>query len=347
MPSSSSQNDIAVALIGFGYWGPNLARNFSRQRECRLAAICDVNPERLEQARENYPGAALSSDAGKLMDNPNIDAILIATPVSTHFALARQALMAGKDILVEKPLTSTAADAEILVNLAREKGCILAVDHTFLYTGAVRKIADIVRDGGIGELIYLDSVRVNLGLFQHDVSVIYDLATHDLSIMSFLVSEEPFAVQATGVRYGAENVESIAHIHLEYLSGLIVNCHVNWLSPVKIRKTLIGGSNKMIVYDDMSTDEKVKIYDKGIIISETDPGRINRMKVEYRMGDMVTPQIGTREALDLETEEFLNCIRSRKRPVSDGELGLRVVRQLEGCSKSIAGGGTKIVLGEL
>jgi predicted dehydrogenase len=338
---------IKIGLIGYGYWGPNLARNFSRQPDCRLAAICELEQARLDAAtrlhQSNQPlqGTVCFQD---LLDNPEIDLIVIATPTSTHYDLTRQALLAGKDVLVEKPMTSTLQDAEELVKIAEASGRVLAVDHTFLYTPAVQKIRDLVRSGSIGTPIYLDSVRINLGLFQHDANVVQDLATHDFSIASFLFDEQPSSVQAIGVRYGSHKLESIAYLHVGYRNGFFMHLHVNWMSPVKIRQMLIAGSDKMIVFDDMEPSEKVRVYDKGIIVSSPDSETTYRLKVDYRSGDMVAPHLPAREALDVQASHVLECVRARKRPLSDGRLGLEVVRLLEGCTESLRRGGARVEL---
>jgi predicted dehydrogenase len=338
---------IKVGLIGYGYWGPNLARNFSRQPDCRLAAICDLDQARLDSAISLYqsnPPIQSSTCFQSLLDNPDIDLIVIATPTSTHYELTRQALLAGKDVLVEKPMTSTVKEAEELVNIAETTGRVLAVDHTFLFTPAIQKIRDLVRSGSIGTPIYLDSVRINLGLFQHDTNVVEDLATHDFSIASFLFEEQPSSVQATGVCYGSDKVESIAYLHVGYRNGFFMHLHVNWMSPVKIRQMLIAGSQKMIVFDDMEPSEKVRVYDKGIIVARPDSETTYRLRVDYRSGDMVAPHLPAREALDVEASHLLECVRARKKPLSDGRLGLDVVRLLEGCTESLRRDGARIEL---
>ena len=333
---------VSVALVGYGYWGPNLARNFSRLPECELVAICDSDPERADMAKRDYPYAKVSSKYEDILDDDSIRAVLIATPVMYHYELARRALVAGKDILVEKPLTSSSRHAEELVNLADQKGCVLAVDHTFLYTGAVKKIAEIVHSGELGSVVYIDSVRINLGLFQHDVNVIWDLAPHDLSIITHLFDRSAVSAQAVGIRYGSNRLESVAYTHLEYDNEAVAHCHFNWVSPVKIRRVLITGTEKMIVYDDMEQNEKVKVFDKGIVLVEGDRDSYDSIRVGYRTGDIVAPNIPVREALEVEAEHFLECVRTRAKPLSDGQFGLNVVRQLEACQQSLDNGGTKV-----
>ena len=344
---------VGLGLVGYGYWGPNLARNFSRQPGCRLVAICDVDESRLAGAALEYPGTQVTDTYQDLLDNPDIQAILIATPVSSHHPLALAAFDAGKDVFVEKPIATTVTEGAEMVSKAETTGRLLAVDHTFLFTGAVRKIKELISAGEIGDLIYIDSVRVNLGLFQDDVNAIFDLAPHDISIATYLTGEDPVFAQATGMCYGTDDTESVAYTHLEYAGGMISHSHLSWLSPVKIRRTIIAGSRKMIVYDDMEPSEKIKIYDKGIVkkqhdlnyrdILDLDTER--KVKIDYRTGDMVAPNFSKREALDLEAEHFVDCVRTRKTPLSDGKFGLRVLRQIEACSASIKQNGGRVSLG--
>ena len=253
---------VGIGLVGFGYWGPNLARNFSSHKDCRLVAICEVNQDRAELAARGYPSTTITQNYHDLLKNDEISAIVIATPVDVHFQLVKDALMAHKDVLVEKPIARTIAEAKELVAVAEKNGCILAVDHTFLFTGAVKKIKEIIDSGDLGKILYVDSVRINLGLFQQDVNVIYDLAPHDLSIVAYLIDDDPVYVRAMGACHAHTSLENIAYLHLEYADGMIAHFHFNWLAPVKIRRFLIGGTNKMIVYDDLESSEKVKVYDK-------------------------------------------------------------------------------------
>ena len=338
---------IGIGLIGYGYWGPNLARNFASQPECRILGICDTRKDRTEAAAFAYPGVEVSNHYQFILNHAEIDLVLIATPVMTHFQLAKEALLAGKDVLVEKPLTCCSHEAAELIRVAEENERILAVDHTFLYSGAVEKIKELVGSGELGEITYFDSFRVNLGLFQTDVSVIYDLAPHDLSIIDYLIEREPVTVQAMGIRHGNHHVEHLAYMHLEYDDNVIAHFHLNWLAPVKIRRTLIGGSKKMIVYDDMEPSEKVKVYDKGIVMTEEDPAAPMRWRVDYRIGDMVAPKLVHREPLNAETEHILSCVKNRIRPRADGEAGYRVARILEATQRSIDNGGTRVMLGEV
>ena len=338
---------VNIGLVGYGYWGPNLARNFHQQPGCRLAAVCDLDQARVELAGRVYPSNPPMHRTTRfrdLLDNPEIDLIVIATPTSTHYELARQALLAGKDVFVEKPMTAGVEEAQEVLEIAEANNRILAVDHTFLYTPAVQKIRELVRGGAIGKPIYLDSVRINLGLFQHDANVVQDLATHDFAIASFVIEEQPNSVQATGVCYGSDKLESIAYLHVGYPSGFFMHLHVNWVSPVKIRQMLIAGSQKMIVFDDLVPSEKVRLYDRGIIVSRPDLEAAYRLKVDYRAGDMIAPHLAAREALDAEASHVLDCVRERKQPLSDGRLGIQVVRLLAGCNESLRRGGARIEL---
>ncbi|MBI5165418.1 MAG: Gfo/Idh/MocA family oxidoreductase [Magnetospirillum sp.] len=333
---------VGIGLVGYGYWGPNLARNFSRRRDCRLVQICDRSTTRAELARQHYPNTSVTTEYEDLLNDPAVDAIIVATPVDAHFHLASQALDAGKDVLVEKPLTSTIAEAEALVALARRRGRILAVDHTFLFTGAVLRMRELVAAGELGDIIYMDSVRVNLGLFQHDVNVIWDLAPHDLSIFQYVCGTRPVAVRAMGHRTHSDLHESVAYVHLEYGGAAVAHCHVNWVSPVKLRLSMIAGTRKMIVFDDMEHSEKIKVYDKGISVRDIDRDTYNQVRVDYRTGDMWAPKLGMREALDLEAEEFIASVRDRHQPRVDGEFGLDIVRQLAACQRSIELGGERV-----
>jgi predicted dehydrogenase len=334
-----------VGIIGYGYWGPRLARNFNSIEECEVAAIADMNPDRLEHARVHYRASEALSDASALLDRDDIDAVAIATPVASHHALAQEALSKGKHVLIEKPMTRTAAEGRELIDLARETGLKLMVDHTFVYTGAVQKLREFVNAGELGDLFYFDSVRVNLGLFQHDVNVIWDLAPHDFSIMSHLVDERPVSVSAVGashIDYTDRPLENIAYVTVNFDSGLIAHFHVNWLTPVKVRKMLIGGSKKMVVYDDLEPDEKIKLYDKGVAI-ET-PEEAYEALVQYRIGDAYMPVVPRHEALNVECRHFLRCIVNDEQPLTDGEAGLEVVRLLEATDRSLKEHGKAIRL---
>lgn len=334
---------IKIGIIGYGYWGPNLVRNFSECGTAEVRAVSDLRPERLKPVAARYPAIQATANYRDLLDNPGIDAIAIATPVSTHFDLALQALKAGKHVLVEKPFTATADQARILIEEADRRKLTLMVDHTFLFTPAVRKIKELVQSGDLGRLYYYDSVRVNLGLFQHDVNVLWDLAVHDLSIMDFILGARPQAVSATGMAHVAGQPEDMAFLTCYFADSVIAHFHVNWLAPVKIRRTLIGGDRKMIVYDDLEPSEKIKVYDKGITVNE--PEGIYKMMVGYRTGDMWAPQLATTEALLAEARHFAECVETGKRPLTDGQAGLNVVRILEAASASIRNRGQPVELG--
>jgi len=334
---------VGIGVIGYGYWGPNLVRNFSEAPGAKLVGISDVRPERLTHAAGRYPAAETFQRCDELLANPSIDAIAIATPASTHFELALAALKAGKHVLVEKPLAYTSTQAAELIEEADRRNLILMVDHTFVYTGAVRKIRELVADGALGNIYYYDAVRVNLGLFQHDVNVIWDLAVHDLSILDFVLGEYPLALSATAMNHIAGQPENIAYITLYFAESKIAHLHVNWLAPVKVRRTLIGGSERMIVYDDIEPSEKVKVYDKGVAIS---PPReeVYQLLVSYRSGDMWAPKLDQTEGLQTEVRHFLDCIEHQKRPQTDGNTGLRIVRLLEAAEESMRSRGKLIEL---
>ena len=334
---------IGVGVIGYGYWGPNLVRNFAEAPGSQVVAVSDLRPERLDLARRRYPVIETTTDYHDLLADARIDAIAIATPVSTHFELAMQVLQAGKHVWVEKPLAATSEQAIRLIGEADRRNRMLMVDHTFVYTGAVRKIRELVATNGLGDIYYYDSVRVNLGLFQHDVNVIWDLAVHDLSIMDYVLPSQPCAVSATGMSHVLGEPENIAYLTLFFDNCLIAHIHVNWLAPVKVRRTLIGGSRKMIVYDDLEPSEKVKVYDKGITINES-PESIYQMLIGYRTGDMWAPQLDMTEALRTEALHFIRCIEEGERPITDGEAGLRVVRILEAATQSMAKRGLLVQL---
>jgi len=334
---------IRIGVIGYGYWGPNLVRNFVEVPGAEVGVICDLRPEQLAKAQARYPAVETTTDYREMVASPRIDAIAIATPVSSHFELAMQALQAGKHVLVEKPLAATSDQALRLIEEADRRNRVLMVDHTFVYTSAVRKIQELVTSNGLGDIYYYDSVRVNLGLFQHDVNVIWDLAVHDLSIMDYVLPLQPQAVSATGMSHIRGEPENVAYLTVFFDSCLIAHIHVNWLAPVKVRRTLIGGSRKMIVYDDLEPSEKVKIYDKGITINES-PESIYQMLISYRIGDMWAPHLERTEALRTEALHFLSCIEHGERPITNGEAGLRVVRIIEAAVQSMAERGQLVEL---
>lgn len=323
---------IRVGVIGYGYWGPNIVRNLHALESTRVEMVCDSSPSALARARKAYPGVRTASDAWEVLRSPDVDAVAVITPVWTHYELAKAALENGKHVFIEKPLTSTSEQAQELIELAARKRLTIMVDHTFLFTGAVRKIRELTESGDLGDLYYYDSLRVNLGLFQHDVSVIWDLAPHDLSIMDHLIKGEPEAVVATGERH-LNGVEDVAFMTIYFPGSVIAHINVNWLSPVKIRTTLIGGQKKMLVWNDLVADEKIRVYDKGVQMN-TGEG-IRNMLVSYRTGDMWAPQVQQLEALHVELGYFADCILKSETPFNDGHAGLRVVRMLEAAEASI------------
>lgn len=334
---------INIGIIGYGYWGPNLVRNFNACPGARVKMVSDLRAERLAHVAAHYPAVKTTMAAEDLFKDPTIDAIAIATPVYTHFKLAMAALEAGKHVFVEKPLTSTSEEGEKMLAKARQVGKIVMVDHTFIYTGAVRKMKELVDKGDLGRLYYYDSVRVNLGLFQHDVNVLWDLAVHDLSIMDFVLGRPVKAVSATGMAHVPGKPEDVAYMTCYFEQDLIAHFHVNWLSPVKVRQTLLGGDKKMIVFDDLDPSEKIKVYDKGITVTENSES-VYKLMVGYRSGDMWAPQIATTEALAIEAKHFVDCINNGTSPVTDGKSGLRVVKILEAATFSMKQRGIPIEL---
>ena len=325
---------IKLGVIGYGYWGPNLVRNFMEAPGSTVVAVSDLRSERLNQLTARYPTIKTSANTQDLLDDPEIDALAIATPVSTHFEIAMAALRAGKHVLVEKPLAANSDQALRLIDEAAARKRVLMVDHTFVYTGAVRKIRELITKNQLGEIYYYDAVRVNLGLFQHDVNVIWDLAIHDLSIMDYVLPSRAVAVSATGISNIPGQPENVAYITLFFGTPQIAHVHVNWLTPVKVRHTLIGGSDKMILYDDLEPSEKVKVYDKGVRVSQS-PEDVYEMLVSYRSGDMWAPRLDSTEALHTEALHFIDCIQNHKQPETDGHAGLRLVRIVEAAERSL------------
>ena len=323
---------IRVGVIGYGYWGPNIVRNFHGQDHTRVEMLCDKDLHALARANRSYPSIEVTTDPYAVLKSPNVDAVAVITPVWTHYEIAKAALEHGKHVFVEKPFTSTSDQAAELIDLAERKNLKIMVDHTFLFTGSVRKIRELNDSGALGDLYYYDSWRVNLGLFQHDVSVIWDLAPHDLSIMDHLIKGDPEAIVATGEKH-LNGVEDIAFMTIYFPNNVIAHINVNWLSPVKIRTTLIGGEKKMLVWNDLVADEKIRVYDKGVEFASGD--KVHELLVNYRSGDMWAPRIEQLEALRVESEYFADCIMNDKTPINDGEAGLRVVRMLEAADCSI------------
>jgi len=329
-----------IGVIGCGYWGPNLLRNFAENEAAQLRWICDLDEDRLNAMGRRYPVAQTTSDYRRLLDDDELDAVAVVTPVATHFAIAKEFLRAGKHVLIEKPLTAGVAEAEELIELAEVNKRTLMVDHTFVYTGAVRKMKEIVSSGELGDLLYFDSVRINLGLFQRDINVLWDLAPHDLSIMDYLIERQPEGLSAIGSCHIEAGIENIAYLIMKFPDDFIAHFHFNWLAPVKIRHTLIAGSSKMILYDDIEPTEKVRIYDKGVTANRVGDREADyQTLVSYRTGDVWAPKLDTTEALRYVAAEFLDSIRLGRPPLTDGRAGLRVVRLLEAAQQSIKNGG--------
>jgi predicted dehydrogenase len=332
---------LKIGVIGYGYWGPNLVRNLSELEDCHVTAVADLDPVKVALVQRRYPTLHATTEIDEVLTAPDIEAVVIATPVRTHYALAMQALRNGKDVWLEKPMTETADQAKRLVEEAERRGRVLHVDHTFVYTGAVRKMREIIAGGDLGKMLYYDATRVNLGLFQHDVNVISDLAVHDFAILDYLLDESPVAVTASGTSHYPGTPENLAHVTLYYDSGTIAHIGVNWLAPVKVRQVLVGGSNKMIVYDDLQPSEKVKVYDTGVSFA-TDPTQIHQMRVGYRTGDMCAPKLEGGEALSFAAQHFVDCATSRRQTLTPGEAGLRIVEIIEAATLSMRGRGRSV-----
>jgi predicted dehydrogenase len=324
---------LKFGVVGYGYWGPNIVRNLRVLEGCEVVGICDRTAAARKRIQAAHPGIPVHSDFHELVKSPEVGAIAVITPVWTHYELAKAALENGKHVFVEKPFTSNAAQAEELINLAAKKKLQIMVDHTFLFTGAVRKIQKLLKEGTLGNLYYYDSTRVNLGLFQHDCNVIWDLAPHDLSIMNHLLHKDAEAISATGQAHLNE-FEDIAFITAYFPDKMIAHVNVNWISPVKVRTTLIGGEKKMLVWNDLEADEKLKIYDKGVDVKNQEG--VYNLLVSYRSGDMWAPQVEQVEALKLELGYFVECVKKNETPFNDGVAGLKVVKMLEAASKSLA-----------
>lgn len=334
---------LRIAVVGCGYWGQNLLRNFCELEEAEVATVCDFDPRALTRAQRRYPTIEISQNYEDVIDNSGIDAVVLATPVCSHFQMAKQALENGKHVLVEKPLARRSDDVLELMEIADSSGKTLMVDHTFLYTGAVRRMKALIDAGELGELLYFDSVRIALGLLQQDINVLWDLGPHDLSIMSYLIDREPISISAIGVKHLNTPFENIAYVTIQFENNLIAHFHLNWLAPVKVRRSLVGGSKKMIVYDDMEPSEKIKVYDKGIVVNR-DPERRERMLAGYRNGDMMAPNLETTEALRLMAREFATSAMAGRRPLTDGYAGYKVVRLLEAAQQSMDQNGRTVML---
>ncbi|MBK8504894.1 MAG: Gfo/Idh/MocA family oxidoreductase [Saprospiraceae bacterium] len=333
---------INIAVVGFGYWGPNLVRNFANTPDCKVRYIVEKDERQYTKIKNLYPGVEAVTNYGQVINDQEVDAIVIATPVYTHFQLASQALSHGKHVLLEKPMTGSVDEALKLISIAEKNDRVLMVDHTYLYTSAVKKIKQLVDDGIIGRIQYIDSTRINLGLFQRDVNVLWDLAPHDISICDYLMDEKPLAVQAVGVSHTENGIENIAYLTLFYPENRIAHFNCSWISPVKIRHMLIGGDEKMIVFNDLETTEKIRIYDKGYkLIPEDDRSDV---LIDYRVGDIMIPKIPQTEALSDMAKDFVAAVSKGKKPISDFNSGLFVVSILEAASESIKNDGKKIKL---
>jgi len=335
--------NVRVGVIGCGYWGPNLVRNFARHPHAQVESVCDVRYERATRVGAEYRVATVTDRAEEVLRAPDLDLVVIATPCFTHFDLARQALEAGKHVLVMKPLTTRSDHAEELCAIAQRQGVLLAVDHTFVFTGAVRKMKELIAAGEIGQPYYFDSVRINLGLFQPDVNVVWDLAPHDVSIMDFLLGLDPVSVAAIGAAHGDSRTENIAYVTVRYEGSLLGHIHVNWLAPAKVRRTIVGGSRRMMIYDDVEPSEKLRVYDKGFSVNASGVGESDyQFMVSYRSGDMRAPRLDTKEALAVEVENIVNAVGGQEPLVADGHAGWRVVRILEAAQSSMERGGQMV-----
>ncbi len=333
---------INIAIIGYGYWGPNLVRNFANAKDCKVHTVVDFRTERLEVVKKNHINVNTTNNTEDVFSNNDIDAIVIATPVFTHFELAKKALENGKHVLLEKPMTSSVHEAEQLIEMADKFQKVLMVDHTFLYTGAVQKMKKMIDTNEIGNIKYFDSTRINLGLFQPDVNVLWDLAPHDISILNYLIKEKPYSVQATGISHTNNGIENIAFLTVNYNSDFIAHFNCSWTSPVKIRMMLIGGDKKMVVFNDLEPTEKIKVYDTGYN-HKTDEEK-NRILVDYRAGDIFIPKIENREALAGMATDFISAIINNSMPISNYQSGLDVIKILEASQKSIKNKGKEIII---
>jgi len=332
---------IKIAVIGYGYWGPNIVRNFSFVEDADVVCVCDFDSNRLKTVNKLYPAIRTTTDCHELLTSPDIDAVAIVTPVFTHYELAKRALQNGKHVFVEKPFTATVAEAEDLIALAERKNLTIMVDHTFLFTGAVRKIKEVIQNNLLGNLYYFDSTRVNLGLFQHDINVLWDLLPHDLSIMDYVIDERPIAILATGKAH-LNGHEDTAYATVFFSNNMIGHFNVNWLSPVKIRNILISGDQKMLVWNDLDADEKIKIYDRGVDVETRE--NIEELLINYRSGDAWIPKVEQLEALTVEANYFVECVTNNKTPINGGHAGLRVVKLLEAATQSLKQMGKTITI---
>lgn len=324
---------LNIAVIGYGYWGPNIVRNFYSFKNVNVEFICDINPSSLKKSQQDFPFIKTTKNPKSIFSSQKIDAVAIVTPLSTHYELTKKALLSGKHVFVEKPFVSNSQQAKELLEISTKRKLIIMVDHTFLFTGSVRKIKELINNNVIGKLYYYDSIRVNLGLFQNDTNVLWDLAPHDFSIMDYLIDEKPVGVVATGKDHFERGLEDTAFITVFFENNIIAHFNFNWLSPVKIRSVFIGGSKKMVVWNDLESNEKIKIYDKGVKIMNKK--NVRNILVDYRIGDILVPKIDMTEALKLEVGYFIDCVLKHKKPVNDGYQGLRIIKLLEATHSSL------------
>lgn len=327
---------IKIGVIGCGYWGPNLIRNFSQLEEVDVAYVCDLDELKLSRIKKVYPNIKTAQNYLEILKDPEVKGVCIATPLETHYKIAKEALLNNKNVLVEKPFVENSKEAEELIGIAEKNNLVLMVDHVFIYTGAVRKMKELIDNGELGQLYYFDSERINLGLIRSDANVVWDLATHDISMVDYLFSQKPINVSAMGSSHVLNKKEEMAHINLKHEGGQMSHIHVSWLSPVKIRKILVGGDKKMVLYDDVEPVEKIKIYDKGIDVK---PEQVTAFLPLYRGGDILIPKIDQSEALKKMAEHFVDCIKFGKKPLTDGWAGLRVIKILEAIQKSLDSNG--------
>lgn len=340
----TDEEKIGMAVVGLGYWGPNLIRNFLNHPQVRLEVLCDQDEMRL--ARYSQAAPVRTSSYDQVLANPSVEVVVLATPVAAHYPMAKKALEAGKHVWLEKPITGSSKEAQDLIALAHSQKKILFVDHTFVYNSAIQKAKEIIDSGELGEIYYFDSIRINLGLLQQDVNVIWDLAPHDLSILNYLLGRTPHSVTAIGASHNTHHLEEMAYVSFLYHDGAIAHLNFNWLSPLKIRRILVGGSKKMLVYDDMESSEKIKIYDKGITVfgGQMDQDGIHRMLINYRMGDMRAPHVENIESLTQAVNHFISCILKQQTPLSGGPEGLKVVQMIEAIQMSLRSSGKTIRL---
>jgi predicted dehydrogenase len=339
MRTMNSNGMVKVGVAGFGYWGPKLVRNFGEMADGELSWVCDMDAARLQRVRTQYPSVRTTQSFDEMLRS-GVDAVVVATPIWTHYKLAKTALLAGKHVMVEKPLTANAAEAAELTEIAESRGLTLMVGHTFEYNAAVRALREIVQSGEIGEVLYVDAARLNLGLFQTKANVLWDLAPHDLSILLYVLQQDPIAVSARGSASVTPGIHDVAYVELRFPNNVLAHVHLSWLDPCKVRRVTVVGSKKMVVYNDLHEVEKIRIYDKGVDRPyETD--RFSDFHLTYRYGGMNVPYIPFQEPLRAQCEHFVDCIRTGKTPQSDGRVGTKVVRILEEADKSLQNGGAR------